>query len=1025
MVEETAYIQKNELLTQAENYPFLREEGIKYLQALSGKIWTDYNIHDPGVTMLELLCYAITDLGYRSRFSMADLLTKPGEKAPDKTNSFYTAKEIFTTHPVTAEDYRRLLIERIPGLKNVWLEETDNEEDLVKQQGADTTYYHLRTPGYSVKIDEENHRLQLSDETDEADVKRLHVHGLYRVKMELDDWETMLADHELKIKIEQALSTVRVQGTPPIVLENTGREETNRLFERLVKRTLHRYRNLCEDFDTVAIMKDEVVSICADIEVTPATDINELIKKIYRLIYNYTSPSLNFYSLQEMLVRGRSVEEIFEGTVPLKGFVDYEELRTRFSSQRTVMYTSDLINLIMDLEGVVAVKRLLLTSTDEQGNIISEGEKYCLHLSDTINRSFRFRHLTNQKKPANKINFFKANLPFKATEPGPGFVMKESKEPEIFTDDLPIPAGGNRGLDEYHLVQNEFPQVYYCGTEKMPVAEATPLRQQQRMQLKGYLVFFEQLLANYLAQLNNLPSLFSWNKPGNINTYRYQRLQELTASDETLIDFTGLEDVSSDYLAILNDPANNVDRRNRLLDSLLARFNEKFVDYSVFKYTHNNVSLSVDRQKELVKDKCSFLKNYAAVSANRSHGIDIYRRAWLTHLNNLSGLQRYMTAILGLNVYEDHYLAKVLRNPANGEAIPDPSGNPYYFDISNISFDRGFGLHMIEHILLRPVGVDVSQRDGLEFLSLCCCEDDKEPTAKDYCADPYSMRITVVLPGWLNLSQDMEFRKFVNTTIRNNTAAHIAIKICWIGMEQMFAYEEAYVRFLKMLKQREQIDFSIANDAAISEYNTALHAFVHVINNLKNVYPPATLHDCENSGRDVNGNLLYRTVILNRTTLGNTRPVGLNMIPYQKPYPVIVDDNPDRERAVRSAKGTMPSAAKAKKAPDAKLPVAAKKNKLKPTGKAAKLKTETSKSKPKPAGKAVKVKPETKKSKPKPTTKVKPETNKTRAKAKAGESKVKPINKKAKPAAKKITKAKTKKKAVPVKRKGVTVKKKK
>ena len=141
---------------------------------------------------------------------------------------------------------------------------------------------------------------------------------------------------------------------------------------------------------------------------------------------------------------------------------------------------------------------------------------------------------------------------------------------------------------KYHLVQNEFPQAYYCGPEKMPQAEATPLRQRQRMQLKGYLVFFEQLLANYLVQLNYLPALFSWNQPGNINTYKYQQLQELTADGETLIDFAALENDTSDYLKILNDPEINVNRRNRLLDSLLARFNEKFVDYSVF-VIHDNI----------------------------------------------------------------------------------------------------------------------------------------------------------------------------------------------------------------------------------------------------------------------------------------------------------------------------------------------------------------------------------------------------------------------------------------------------
>ena len=33
------------------------------LQELCGETWTDYNLHDPGVSILEQLCYGLTDLG--------------------------------------------------------------------------------------------------------------------------------------------------------------------------------------------------------------------------------------------------------------------------------------------------------------------------------------------------------------------------------------------------------------------------------------------------------------------------------------------------------------------------------------------------------------------------------------------------------------------------------------------------------------------------------------------------------------------------------------------------------------------------------------------------------------------------------------------------------------------------------------------------------------------------------------------------------------------------------------------------
>ena len=44
------------------DYTFLREEGIPHLERMAGKLWTDFNTHDPGITILGQVCYAITDL---------------------------------------------------------------------------------------------------------------------------------------------------------------------------------------------------------------------------------------------------------------------------------------------------------------------------------------------------------------------------------------------------------------------------------------------------------------------------------------------------------------------------------------------------------------------------------------------------------------------------------------------------------------------------------------------------------------------------------------------------------------------------------------------------------------------------------------------------------------------------------------------------------------------------------------------------------------------------------------------------
>src|SRR4051794_23957759 len=81
---------------------FLRSEGIRLLERLTGDTWTDYNLSDPGVTLLEVLCYAIADLSYRAGHSVADLLAENG-----RTGTLPSAAHVLPCVPVTAADLRR------------------------------------------------------------------------------------------------------------------------------------------------------------------------------------------------------------------------------------------------------------------------------------------------------------------------------------------------------------------------------------------------------------------------------------------------------------------------------------------------------------------------------------------------------------------------------------------------------------------------------------------------------------------------------------------------------------------------------------------------------------------------------------------------------------------------------------------------------------------------------------------------------------------------------------------------------
>jgi len=56
---------QHEPLDPGEDPRALFNEGMDWLRRLAGAQWTDHNVHDPGITALELLCMALAEQGYR------------------------------------------------------------------------------------------------------------------------------------------------------------------------------------------------------------------------------------------------------------------------------------------------------------------------------------------------------------------------------------------------------------------------------------------------------------------------------------------------------------------------------------------------------------------------------------------------------------------------------------------------------------------------------------------------------------------------------------------------------------------------------------------------------------------------------------------------------------------------------------------------------------------------------------------------------------------------------------------------
>ncbi len=698
------------------DYKKLREEGIRHIAALGGDIWTDHNVHDPGITLLEVLCYAMADLGYRTNHDIEDLLALESSGGED---NFFTAAQILTCNPLTILDYRKMLID-IDGVRNAWL-----------------------VPLKDVLLPAVN-----TCAADALNGNELFLNGLYEVCLELEHFH------------------------PWDNPEDCANYDRDGEVLKVVKKRLHAHRNLCEDFDRIKILKDEEIGICADIELTPGADSEKALLDIYTAVQQFLSPTVNFYTLKELLEKGKTTDEIFEGrplTFDSHGFIDTDELNQ--FTQKKMIYTSDLISVVMGVEGVRAVKSLLLIN--QRGGLRqTDGEPNCIRLSEGHRAMF--------SPEISTVKFNKGMIPFTVSKSNVIAnyykVLANYKKAKLGADDLdlPIPNGKHRkDLQDYISVKDDLPLTY--GTKKGSLPESVPIeRKAKALQLQAYLLFFDQLLASYLTQLGNVRKLFSL-RPDSLRPLEDQKgsfvnyldrnpdnqkliwhFQDEDKEDECIADseivavagsnahsdtpeerdlailrvihafksqgvqletialngeyyyqyknnlgevllrskdvYESEHDATEEafklnYLAIFEESYRKVNdhdqdqfsyqliykpktyqqyleqitedaglyhkRRNQFLDHLLARFAEHFTDYVLLMYALEG------RQKampEILEDKARFLNNYPDISRNRGRAFNYLdpENTWDTF--NISGLENRMSLMMGIDNPQRRYL---------------------------------------------------------------------------------------------------------------------------------------------------------------------------------------------------------------------------------------------------------------------------------------------------------------------------------------------------------------------------------
>lgn len=109
-------------LNAAEDANAMYAAAIEDLHALGGDDWTDFNSHDPGVTFLGAMVFALADLGYIAASDMGDLLAGPRDTIDFDALGLYPPPAILPTSPISACDYRKVILDSLPNVANIWIE---------------------------------------------------------------------------------------------------------------------------------------------------------------------------------------------------------------------------------------------------------------------------------------------------------------------------------------------------------------------------------------------------------------------------------------------------------------------------------------------------------------------------------------------------------------------------------------------------------------------------------------------------------------------------------------------------------------------------------------------------------------------------------------------------------------------------------------------------------------------------------------------------------------------------------------
>jgi len=546
------------------DYATLRAEAVRLTHAMSRQIWTDYNYSDPGVTILEQLCYALTELPYRAAFPVTELLSPPdAAHIPLRQHGLMPAAAILPCNPVTAQDLRRIVIDRVPGVANVWF-----------------------TPAKGSGL--------------------RGLSGLYDIAILAR--EDRMAD----------------AGSDPCAAETQLIQQVERCYRR--------HRALCEDVRNTVVLTPVDTFVHARAQIADGADPSETLAAALFALGLTLAPEPKRQSLDDQMAADAATSQQFAGPRMLRGFIDDAWLRPLPRK----LPVEQLLQVLAETPGIVSVDTL---------SVEVAGEQRDLSPGDTMRAP---PHGVFALQPVGRSGDFTIHLyrDYARCHPDPARVRR--KLDQLWAEHrrtYPVrrevaarfgpPVADYRNLADYSSVQSQFPNVYGINDAGLG-ADASVMRAAQAKQLKGYLMPFDQMMADGFSQIAFLRQLFSIETGGDA-TYAWQSLRPIVPDVAPLLE-PGYETALAELVADADPVAV---RQGAILDLMLSLYAQKVTG----PYGTDMADASAVEQRQLLAAKRAMLRHVASLSGNRGRGAD-YRRPHGAH--GVSGMERLSKVQLGL-----------------------------------------------------------------------------------------------------------------------------------------------------------------------------------------------------------------------------------------------------------------------------------------------------------------------------------------------------------------------------------------